>query len=318
VTTVPSDAPRSGLVSVVVPVYNEADGLREFHRRLSGALVGETHEILLVDDGSSDGTAELLRELAAQDRAVRPVRLSRNFGHQAALSAGMELARGNAVVTIDADLQDPPEFIPVLLAAWRQGADVVHATRTVRPGEPRLRLVLIRIFYGLFARLSSMPSFPGNAGDFRLMSRVALDALLSLPERNRFLRGLAAWVGFRQVSLVYERDPRYAGESKYPFTKLVRLALDGIVSFSTAPLRVSALLGVLFAGLAFLAIPVVVVLRLAGLYAVSGIASVHILVLGLGGLQMIFLGVIGEYLARSYDEAKGRPVYLLAPDTDEA
>ena len=180
-----------------------------------------------------------------------------------------------------------------------------------------LRLLLISWFYRVFARLTALPDFPGHAGDFRLLSRPAVDALTALPERNRFLRGLASWVGFRQVTVLYDREPRYAGASKYPVTKLVRLAVDGIVSFSTAPLRAAALLGLVFAGFAFLAIPVVVVLRLAGLYAVSGIASVHILVLLVGGLQLVFLGVIGEYLARSYDEAKGRPVYVLAPPRED-
>ena len=301
---------------MVAAVFNEIESLAEFYRRTSQALVSEDYEIVLVDDGSTDGTASSADALAASDRRVRTLHLSRNFGHQAALSAGYDAARGDAVITIDADLQDPPEVLPVLLAAWRAGADVVHAVRTVRPGEPRLRLWAISLFYRLFARLTAMPDFPGNAGDFRLLSRPAVKALVDLPERNRFLRGLAAWVGFRQTTIVYERDVRFAGQSKYPLRKLVRLAADGVVSFSAAPLRAASLLGVVFAALAFAAIPIVVVLKLTGLYAVTGIASIHILVLLVGGIQMVFLGVLGEYLSRTYDEAKARPTYLLRPEPE--
>ena len=301
------------LVTLVAAVYNEIETLAELYRRATAALAADRYELVLVDDGSTDGTGAALDALAASDPRVRVLHLARNFGHQAALSAGYDAARGDAVVSIDADLQDPPELEPLLLSAWRAGADVVHAVRTVRPGEPRLRLWAISAFYRLFARLSAIPSFPGNAGDFRLLSRPALDALVALPERTRFLRGLAAWVGFCQTTIVYERVVRFAGESKYPLRKLVRLAVDGLVSFSALPLRAASLLGVVFAAGAFLAIPVVVVLKLTGLYAITGIASVHILVLLVGGIQMVFLGVIGEYLARTYDEAKGRPTYLLAP-----
>jgi glycosyltransferase involved in cell wall biosynthesis len=316
-TPTPS-SPPTGLVSVVAAVFNEIETLAEFHRRLIAALGAEPYELVLVDDGSTDGTSAALDALSTADHRVRVLHLSRNFGHQAALTAGYDAARGEAVITLDADLQDPPEVIPVLLAAWRAGADVVHAVRTVRPGEPRLRLWAISLFYRIFARLTAMPEFPGNAGDFRLLSRPAVDALVELPERNRFLRGLAAWVGFRQTTIVYEREVRYAGQSKYPFRKLVRLAADGVVSFSAAPLRVASLIGMLCAAVAFLAIPVVVVLKLTGLYAVTGIASVHILVLLVGGIQMVFLGIIGEYLSRTYDEAKARPTYVLRADRDGA
>ena len=303
--------PDDPLISVVAPVYNEVETLPEFHRRVTTALAGRRYELVLVNDGSTDGSGELLEDLAAGDPSVRPLHLSRNFGHQAAVTAGLELARGAAAVTIDADLQDPPEVIPRLLEQWSAGAEVVHGVRHERRGEPRRRLFLIRGFYRLFARLSGLGGFPGNSGDFRLISRRALDALNALPERNRFVRGLVSWVGFRQVSVVYERDPRYAGHSKYPLTKLLRLAADGILSFSAVPLRMAAWLGLAMSVVAFAAIPVVVILRLAGLYHVSGIASVHILVLLVGGIQLLFLGVLGEYLARDYDETKRRPVYVL-------
>jgi dolichol-phosphate mannosyltransferase len=301
----------SAFISVVAPVFNEIETLPEFHRRVTSALAGRRYELVLVNDGSTDGSAELLEELAASDPAVRPVHLSRNFGHQAAVTAGLDAARGAAAVTIDADLQDPPEVIPKLLEQWSAGADVVHGVRHERRGESRRRLFVIRAFYKVFNRLSGLSSFPGNSGDFRLISRPALDALNALPERNRFVRGLVSWVGFKQVSVVYERDARYAGSSKYPITKLMRLAADGILAFSALPLRAAAWLGLVMSATAFLAIPVVVVLRLVGLYEVSGIASVHILVLLVGGIQLLFLGVLGEYLARDYDETKRRPVYIL-------
>jgi glycosyltransferase involved in cell wall biosynthesis len=301
----------SAFISVVAPVFNEIETLPEFHRRVTSALAGRRYELVLVNDGSTDGSAELLEELAASDPAVRPVHLSRNFGHQAAVTAGLDAARGAAAVTIDADLQDPPEVIPKLLEQWSAGADVVHGVRHERRGESRRRLFVIRAFYKVFNRLSGLSNFPGNSGDFRLISRPALDALNALPERNRFVRGLVSWVGFKQVSVVYERDARYAGSSKYPITKLMRLAADGILAFSALPLRAAAWLGLVMSATAFLAIPVVVVLRLVGLYEVSGIASVHILVLLVGGIQLLFLGVLGEYLARDYDETKRRPVYIL-------
>lgn len=304
------------LISVVVPAFDEEEVLPELLRRLTAALADESFEIVVVDDGSRDRTPEVLATLAAQDGRVVLVRLARNFGHQAAITAGLETARGKAIVTIDADLQDPPELIPELVARWRAGADVVHAVRHLRTGEPVLRLKAISAFYRVFSRLTNLESFPGNTGDFRLMSRYALDTLLSLPERTRFLRGLISWVGLRQDTVEYERDPRLAGRSKYPYSKLVMLALDGIVSFSTIPLRIAGWLGFAFSLLAFLLIPLVLVSKLTGLYKVSGIATVGISVLFFGGIQLLFLGVMGEYLARNYEESKGRPIYVLAPPPD--
>ena len=304
-------ADDNAVISVVAPVFNEIETLPEFHRRVTAAMAGRPYELVLVDDGSTDGSGALLERLAAEDPAVRPLHLSRNFGHQAAVTAGLEAARGAAAVTIDADLQDPPEVIARLIEQWEAGADVVHGVRHERRGESRRRLFVIRAFYRVFNRLSGLSSFPGNSGDFRLISRRALDALNALPERNRFVRGLVSWVGFQQVSVVYERDARYAGSSKYPLRKLFGLAANGILSFSAVPLRVAAWLGLVMSVTAFLAIPVVVVVRLAGLYHVSGIASIHILVLLVGGIQLLFLGVLGEYLARDYDETKRRPVYVL-------
>lgn len=301
----------TNLISIVTPVFNEDQVLEEFYRRVTDALRGEETELIFVNDGSTDESGNIIDRLAISDSSVRAVHLTRNFGHQAAVSAGLDFAKGAVVVTIDADLQDPPECIPRLLAAWREGAEVVHAVRRVRPGEPRARLYAIQAFYRVYGRLCGMTNFPGHSGDFRLMARPAVNAMGTLPERHRFVRGLASWVGFRQATVEYERDVRFAGTSKYPLSKLVALATDAIVSFSAVPLRVGAAIGILFSLVAFLAIPVVVVLRLAGLYSVSGIASIHILVLLVGGIQLVFLGVIGEYLGRTYDEAKGRPIYLV-------
>jgi polyisoprenyl-phosphate glycosyltransferase len=298
------------LISVVAPAYNEAEILREFHARVTAALAGEDYELMIVDDGSTDGTGHLLERLAEEDPRVRPVFLSRNFGHQAAVTAGVDAARASVVVSIDADLQDPPEVIPRLLEAWREGWDVVHAVRHVRPGETRLRLAAIRTFYRLFTRIGGLQDFPGNSGDFRLIAGPALEALRALPERNRFVRGLVSWVGYRQTSIVYERDARYAGASKYPLRKLLRLGADAVTSFSTLPLHLSIVVGIGLSVIAFLAIPLIVVLKLAGLYDVSGIASITVLILLLGGIQLVFLGLIGEYLGRTYDEGKQRPVYL--------
>ncbi|MBA2608883.1 MAG: glycosyltransferase family 2 protein [Actinobacteria bacterium] len=302
---------RSKLVSVVAPVFNEEEGIGEFHRRVSHAMGAFEHEILLVNDGSSDQTAARLAELAQADSNVRVVTLSRNFGHQAALTAGLELARGDAIVTIDADLQDPPEVIPELIQSWTDGADVVHAVRRARPGEPPVRLALIKVFYWLLGKIGDLRAYPGNSGDFRLLSRRAADALNALPERSRFLRGLVTWVGFNQEVVYYDREERFAGKSKYPYRKLAQLAIDGVLSFSVVPLRIASLLGLLVSATAALAVPLVVLLRMAGLYHLTGIASIHILILTLGGMQLVCLGVIGEYIGRLYDEAKQRPVYIL-------
>ena len=301
----------SEVISVVAPVLNEVDVLPEFYRRVTAALAGEEFELIFVNDGSGDGTGPCIESLSDADPRVRCVHLSRNFGHQAALTAGLDRARGSAVVSIDGDLQDPPEVIPDFLREWRNGADVVHGVRHVRPGEARWRMLAIRAFYATFNRISGLNEFPGNAGDFRLLSRRALDALSQLPERNRFVRGLVAWVGFTQSSVTYEREARFAGHSSYGFVQLLQLALNGIVSFSLTPLRVASGLGVIFSLVAFLSIPIVVSLRLTGLYEVPGIASVHILILFVGGVQLVFLGVLGEYLARDYDEAKRRPLYIV-------
>jgi len=290
-------------------MFNEVETARAFYDRLSAALDGLEWEFIAVDDGSTDGTTELLRELSADDQRVRVIRLSRNFGHQAALTAGLDHAGGDVVVMIDADLQDPPEEIPRLLDEWRRGADVVHAVRASREGEPRWRLVLIHAFYRLFGRIARIEA-AGNSGDFRLLDSRALTVLTDLRERNRFLRGMSVWIGFEQAVVHYDRDPRYAGATKYSLARLVELGFDAIISFSYVPLRLAAVVGTLVSVVALLGIPVVIALRLAGEY-VPGIASVTIVLLLLGGIQLLTLGIVGEYLGRSYDEVKRRPIYVV-------
>ena len=237
------------------------------------------------------------------------VYLSRNFGHQTALTAGLDHARGDAVVMLDADLQDPPELIPKMLDHWRAGCDVVYAVREHREGESRFKLATARWFYRLFDKLAQV-DLQQNSGDFRLLDRRPLDALLSMRERSRFLRGMTVWVGYQQAAVPYRRDPRYAGETKYTLSKMLRFSLDAISSFSHRPLQLATLLGFLISTLAFIAIPVVVVLRVSGSY-LPGFGSVTIAVLLLGGIQLIAIGIIGEYVGRIYDEVKGRPLYLV-------
>jgi dolichol-phosphate mannosyltransferase len=298
-----------GLLSVTAPLYNEEATVEELHRRVGAALAGLPYELILVDDGSTDRTGEILARLAKEDPAVRVVRLSRNFGHQAAITAGLDHARGDAVVMIDADLQDPPEVIPAMLERWRGGADVVFAVRSTRAGETRLKLATARWFYRLFARLAQV-ELHQNAGDFRLLDRSALDALLAMRERNRFLRGMTSWVGFEQAAVHYERDARHAGETKYTLRKMLRFSLDAVSSFSHVPLQAATVLGFIFSLVAFLAIPVAIGFRIAGEF-VPGVTTVLMVVLLLGGIQLITVGIIGEYLGRVYDEVKRRPLYVV-------
>jgi polyisoprenyl-phosphate glycosyltransferase len=304
------NSPRNlGLLSVVAPVYNEEATIDEFYARVCAALDGLRFELVLVDDGSSDGSSAALDRLAATDPRVRIVYLSRNFGHQTALTAGLDHSQGDAVVMLDADLQDPPELIPRMLDHWRAGCDVVYAVREQREGESRFKLSTARWFYRLFDKLAQV-ELQHNSGDYRLLDRPALDALLSMRERNRFLRGMTVWVGYTQAAVPYRRDPRYAGETKYTVSKMVRFSLDAISSFSHRPLQLATLLGFLISTLAFVAIPVVIVLRILGSY-LPGFSALTIVVLLLGGIQLISIGIIGEYVGRIYDEVKGRPLYLV-------
>ncbi len=309
-TTASIAAPRTlELVSVVAPVYNEEASIDEFYARVCSALDGIPFEIVLVDDGSTDGSPLRLERLAEADERVRLVLLSRNFGHQTALTAGLDHARGNAVVMLDADLQDPPELIQMMLDHWRAGCDVVYAVREQRDGESRFKLTTARWFYSLFDRLAQV-ELQHNSGDFRLLDRRALDSLLLMRERNRFLRGMTVWVGYTQAAVPYRRDSRYAGETKYTLSKMLRFSFDAISSFSDRPLQLATLFGFMISTLAFIAIPVVVVLRILGSY-LPGFSALTILVLLLGGIELIAIGIIGEYVGRIYDEVKGRPLYLV-------
>ena len=298
------------LLSVVAPMYNEEATAAAFCERVFAALEGIPLELVLVDDGSSDGTAKIVDDLAASDPRVRVVRLSRNFGHQTAITAGLDHARGDAVVMIDADLQDPPEVINDLLAKWREGVDVVYAVRQRREGETRFKLATASIFYRLMSRVSSIELAP-DAGDFRLMGRQALDGLLSMRERSRYLRGMTVWVGFTQAAVPYRRDARYAGETKFSLTRMLRFSLDAIASFSHVPLQIATLIGFAFAAFAFLMIPVAIVFRIFGQF-VPGVTTTIIAILLLGGIQLMSIGVIGEYVGRIYDEVKARPLYFVS------
>ena len=297
------------LLSVVAPMYDEEETVAVFYERVRAAVESVPFEIVLVDDASRDRTPELVDELAAADPRVRVLHLSRNFGHQAALTAGLEHARGDVVVMLDGDLQDPPEVIPTMLDHWRAGSDVVFGVRDSRAGETWFKLVTARWFYRLFKRITRL-DLHGNSGDFRLMDRRAVDAVVAMRERNRFLRGMTVWVGFTQTAVSYERDARQAGRTKYTFRRMVRFALDAISSFSSLPLQAATILGFGFSLAAFLGLPLVVVARIAGIYT-SGVPTVLFVVLLLGGIQLITVGIIGEYVGRIYDEVKRRPLYIV-------
>ncbi len=300
------------LLSTIVPIYNEAGNISPFFDRLTKILdaLGEPYEIICVDDGSSDESVALLVAERSRNPAIKIVRLSRNFGKELALTAGLDHAGGAAVVVIDADLQDPPELIPTLLAKWREGYDVVYARRTSRAGDNVAKRATASWFYRVYNRLADV-GIPNDTGDFRLMDRRVIDALGQMPERNRFMKGLFSWVGFRQVAVDYEREPRAFGKSKWNYWRLWNLAIEGITSFSTAPLRVWSYVGVTFALLAIVYALFLVFRTILMGVDVPGYASLMVVVLFLGGINLITLGIFGEYLGRTYMEAKRRPLYLV-------
>lgn len=304
--------------SVVGPVYDEVETLRDFYDRVRAAMeaIGEPWELVLVDDGSTDGTSEIIRDLAFDDIRVRPVLFSRNFGHQIAVTAGLDFSRGQAVVIIDTDLQDPPELISELVEKWRAGYEVVYAVRTEREGESWFKRATASAFYRVINRITEV-EIPPDAGDFRLLDRKVVNALKTMREHHRFPRAMTAWVGFRQIGIPYKRAARRAGETKYPFRKMVRLAINAITGFSYFPLQLATYFGFVSAALAILAIPIVIYIRLAGRAELSGQATTLIAVLFLGGVQLISLGILGEYIGRLYDEAKNRPLYILREEPAE-
>jgi len=299
-------------LTVVVPAYNESEGLRDFHARLAAVLDGldVQSEVLYVDDGSRDDTYAVMTSLRAADARVSTLKLSRNFGKELALTAGLDYVEADAAIVIDADLQDPPELIPTFVQHWREGYDVVYGTRASRAGETGFKKLTSSGFYRVMEKLSATP-IPRDTGDFRLLSRRALDALKQVRERQRFMKGLFTWVGFRQLSVVYHRDPRHAGETKWNYWRLWNFALDGITSFSSAPLKVATYFGLLSAVASFLFGLWVLGKALWLGDPVRGYPSLMVVVLFLGGIQLMALGVIGEYLGRLYVESKQRPLYLI-------
>ncbi|MEN3184080.1 MAG: glycosyltransferase family 2 protein [Atribacterota bacterium] len=298
--------------SVVVPVFNEEEVLPETYHRLTGVMegLGAPYEIVFVDDGSKDQSPRILDELAQRDPRVRVIHFSRNFGHQAAITAGMDYARGEAVIVIDADLQDPPEVIPEMVAKWQEGYEVVYGKRMKREGETLFKRFTASFFYRLLRFMTDI-DIPLDTGDFRLVDRKVVEVMKLLREKNRFIRGLVAWVGFRQIALPYVRHRRFAGTTKYPLRKMLKLAWDGITAFSNKPLKVAAYLGLALSLFSFLYLVVIVVTKLLGKSTVPGWASLAVINLFFSGVILIMLGVMGEYLGRIYDEAKNRPLYVV-------
>ena len=304
------------LLSVVIPCFNEELVLRAAHERLTQAVSAIDdfgYELIFIDDGSRDRTFDILAELQTHDPRTRVLKLSRNFGHQIAVTAGLEAATGDVIVVIDADLQDPPEVIREMVNLWRQGNHVVYGSRTTRPGESRFKLATAKAYYRIINRLSDT-SIPVDTGDFRLMDRKVVDVLLDMPERGRFLRGMVSWIGFKQIALPYERDVRHAGRTKYSLLRMIRFAMDGILSFSVVPLRLASFTGLMAIWLALAGIVMAVIVRVFRLYDLRlgrGWASLFVAVLFMGGVQLLTLGVMGEYLGRIYTEVKRRPLYAV-------
>ncbi|MEN9311259.1 MAG: hypothetical protein RLY77_1384 [Pseudomonadota bacterium] len=299
------------VLSVLVPVYNEIEVLPEFHRRMTAVLrtCVDTYEVVYVNDGSSDGSLQWLQQLCADDPDVALVDLSRNFGKEIAMAAGLDHVRGEAVVVIDADLQDPPELIPRLLEQWRAGFDNVYARRRQRDGETWLKKASASWFYRLIGKLSRV-AIPQDTGDFRLLSRRAVEALRALREQHRFMKGLFAWIGYPSIAVEYDRDPRLAGQTKFNYWKLWNFAIEGITSFTIAPLKLATYLGLLVAMLAFVAMAVLIAKTLLYGEPVKGYPSLMCVILFLGGIQLAALGMLGEYIGRMFNEVKGRPLYF--------
>ncbi len=298
--------------SVVAPAYNEEETLPEFYRQVREVMdgLGESWELVLINDGSTDRTGQVMRELHEKDPRVCIVDFARNFGHQIAITAGMDHARGEAVITIDCDLQDPPQVIPELIARWREGYHVVYGVRAEREGETWFKLFTARLFYRLISALTDV-KIPMEAGDFRLLDRQVIEDLRRMRERRRFIRAMTSWVGYRQIGVPYVRHPRFAGETKYPFRKMFRLALDAITGFSDIPLRLAWICGFVLIGLGLLLGLALLAVRLTGSAPLAGQGLMLTVALILSGTQLIFLGILGEYLVRIYDEVRGRPLYTV-------
>ena len=299
-------------ISIIIPLYNESDNIEHLFVRLTPVLerLNTSYEIICINDGSQDDTLKRLIELRQRYLAIKIVNLSRNFGKEIALTAGIDYASGAAVIPIDADLQDPPELIVKLIAKWREGYDVVYATRRSRQGETWLKKISAIAFYQTIGKMSRVP-IPANTGDFRLLDRRVVEAIKKLPERTRFMKGLFAWVGYKQTSVLFDREPRYRGETTWSYWKLWNFALDGIISFSFLPLKVWSYIGVTISFISLLYALMLVIRTLIFGVDVPGYASLMVAILFLGGIQLITLGVLGEYLGRVYEEVKGRPLYFV-------
>lgn len=304
-----ADNPR---YSIIAPCYNEEGVIPELHRRISEVMeqTGESWELVLINDGSRDRTPELMRQLHTRDPRVKVVDFARNFGHQLAVTAGLDYARGDAVIIIDADLQDPPEVILEMIGRWKEGYEVVYAVRSQRKGESWFKEFTAKLFYRIIYRITDV-DIPMDTGDFRLMDRKVVDTMKQMRERHRFIRGMTSWIGFRQTGVTYVRQERFAGQTHYPFRRMFRFALDAITSFSYLPLQLATYLGFLTAALAALAAVVVILARAIGAEPFHGQATTLVMVLFMGGVQLITLGIIGEYLGRIYDEVKARPLYVV-------
>lgn len=298
--------------SIVVPVYNEEEVIQETYRRLTEVMrsTGEAYELLFVNDGSKDKTADIIKAFCKKDDAVILLDFSRNFGHQIAITAGMDYAKGKAVVVMDADLQDPPELILAMIEKWKQGYDVVYAQRTKRKGETFLKKLTAKLFYR-FLRLMTDIDIPLDTGDFRLLDRKVCDQLSSIQEKNRFVRGLVSWVGFKQIAIEYERDERFAGESKYPFKKMLKLSIDGIASFSFKPLKLAGYAGMIFSSIGFIYAFVILYLKTFTENAIQGWSLLIAIQIFFSGIILFILGIMGEYIGRIYDETKHRPLYIV-------
>ena len=304
--------------SIIAPVYNEKDCLDTLVKRVGEVMdtTGEAWELVIIDDGSQDGSTDIIRMLAKEDTRVRAVIFARNFGHQIAVTAGMDYSRGDAVIIIDADLQDPPEVMLEMIQRWKEGYQVVYGVRAEREGETWFKKTTASLFYRMISRITDV-KIPLDTGDFRLMDRSVINVMNSMREKHRFLRGMSSWVGYRQIGVSYHRAARFAGETKYPLKKMLKLALNAVTSFSYFPLQLATYVGFVSAGLSIIAIPIVIILRLTGSQAFFGQATALLAVLFLGGVQLISLGILGEYIGRVYDEVKGRPLYIVSEAPDD-
>ena len=304
--------------SIIAPVYNEKDCLDTLVKRVGEVMdtTGETWELVIIDDGSQDGSTDIIRKMAKEDERVRAIIFARNFGHQIAVTAGMDYSRGDAVIIIDADLQDPPEVMLEMIQRWKEGYQVVYGVRSEREGETWFKKTTASLFYRMIARITDV-KIPLDTGDFRLMDRSVVKVMNSMREKHRFLRGMSSWVGYRQIGVSYHRAARFAGETKYPLKKMLKLALNAVTSFSYFPLQLATYVGFISAGISIVAIPIVIIMRLTGSQAFFGQATTLLAVLFLGGVQLISLGILGEYIGRIYDEVKGRPLYIVSEAPDD-